>query len=75
MGKSHTLREELIFLAARELTFIIYGEKTVKQVYSVPQSNNTVSHKTKDMDANTKDILVKPVCNSKYFCSAVRLDD
>lgn len=72
MGKSHTLGEELIFLAAGELTFIVYREKTMKQLYSVPQSNNTVSHKTKDMDASIKDILVKPVCNSKYFCSAIR---
>jgi hypothetical protein len=72
VGKPHTLGEELILLAARELVFIIYGENTMKQLYSVPQSNNTVSHKTKDMAASIKDIVVKPVCSSKYFCTAIR---
>ncbi|XP_028664100.1 zinc finger BED domain-containing protein 5-like [Erpetoichthys calabaricus] len=72
-GKPHTIGEELILPAAKQLVTIMCGEKIASELNVVRLSNDTVSLRISDMANDVQQTLVHRVKNSKFY--SLQLDE
>ena len=72
-GKPHTIGEELILPAAKQLVTIMCGKKIASELDVVPLSNDTVSLRISDMANDVQQTLVHRVKNSKFY--SLQLDE
>ncbi|XP_039627331.1 zinc finger BED domain-containing protein 5-like [Polypterus senegalus] len=72
-GKPHTIGEELILPAAKQLVTIMCGEKIASELNVVPLSNDTVSLRISDPANDVQQTLVHRVKNSKFY--SLQLDE
>lgn len=57
-GKPHTIGEDLILPAAKQMVSIMQGNNAVKQLNLISLSNNTVKHRINDMAENVFQQLI-----------------
>lgn len=72
-GKAHTIGEELVLPAAKDMVTCILGETSAKKLDSVPLSNDTVRRRIEMMASNVKEQLLVRVKDSDFF--AIQLDE
>lgn len=72
-GKAHTIGEELVLPAAKDIVTCILGETSAKKLDTVPLSNDTVRRRIEMMASNVKEQLLVRVKNSDFF--AIQLDE
>lgn len=72
-AKPHTIGENLILPAAKEIVKCMFGEKMARELDVIPMSNNTVSRRIADMSENLKTHQIKRILESDYF--AIQLDE
>jgi len=66
-GKPHTIGEELILLAAKDMVTCMLGEPSAKQLDMISLSNDTVRRRVESMALNIKEKLNDQVKNSDFF--------
>ncbi|XP_072392113.1 protein FAM200A-like [Diabrotica undecimpunctata] len=72
-AKPHTIGEELILRAVKEIVDTMLGPSQASQVTDVvPRSNNTVSRRIDEMGANVKDVLCNTLKSREF---TVQLDE
>ncbi|MBN3320083.1 SCND3 protein, partial [Atractosteus spatula] len=71
-GKPHTIFEEPYLPLAKELTRIMCGEKSAKQLDLLPPLKDTVTHRIIEMADDIKSTLVERVKMSR--CFSLQLD-
>jgi hypothetical protein len=64
-GKPHIIGESWLLPAVRHKASSVFGEKTAKQLESIPLSNDTVSRRISDMTSNVKEQLIEKVKANK----------
>lgn len=72
-GKAHTIGEELVLPAAKDMVTCIFGENSAKQLNIIPLSNDTIRRRVEIMALNVKEKLVDRIKNSMFF--AIQLDE
>lgn len=72
-AKPHTIGENLILPAAKEIVKCMFGEKMARELDVIPMSNNTVSRRIADMSDNLKNHQIQRILQSDYF--AIQLDE
>lgn len=72
-AKPHTIGENLILPAAKEIVKCMFGEKMARELDVIPMSNNTVSRRIANMSENLKTHQIKRILESDYF--AIQLDE
>jgi len=71
--KSHTIGEDLILPATRDIVKELLGEDAAKKIDAVPLSDNTVSRRIGEMAEDVSAQLLDQVRASEYF--ALQLDE
>ena len=66
-GKPHTIGEELILLAAKEMVGVMVGEKAAKQLDAISLSDNTVKRRIDNMAEDVLKQLVTRVQASRFY--------
>jgi hypothetical protein len=69
-GKPHTIGEELILPAAKDMVTCILGVPSAKQPDMISLSNDTVRRRIESMALNVKEKLIDQVKNSDFFFHA-----
>ena len=71
-GKPHTIGEDLILPAAKEMVGVVIGEKAAKQLNVISLSDNTVRRRIDEMAEDVLKQLVSRIRASKFY--ALQLD-
>jgi hypothetical protein len=66
-GKPHTIAEELILPAAKDMFIAMVGEKAAKDLNLVALSNDTVKKRTDKISDNVKEQLIERICESQNY--------
>lgn len=72
-GKAHTIGEELVLPAAKDIVKCMLGEQDAKKLGTISLSNDTVHRRINSMASNVKNILLNQVKQSKFY--AIQLDE
>ncbi len=72
-GKPHTIGEDLILPAAKQMVSIMLGNKAVKQLNLISLSNNTIKRRINDMSENVFQQLICRVRASRFY--AIQIDE
>lgn len=72
-GKPHTIGEELLLPAAKDMMTCMLGDQSTKQLDMIPLSNDTVRRRIESMALNVKEILIAHIQQSDFF--AIQLDE
>ncbi|XP_031330321.1 zinc finger BED domain-containing protein 5-like [Photinus pyralis] len=72
-GKAHTIGEELVLPAAKDMVTCMLGEKSAKKLDMISLSNDTVRRRIETMALNVKNQLIDRVKRSEFF--AIQLDE
>ncbi len=72
-GKPHTIGEDLILPAAKQMVSIMLGNKAVKQLNFISLSNNTVKRRINGMSENVFQQLICRVRASLFY--AIQIDE
>lgn len=72
--KAHTIGENLILLAAKEMVRCIIGDEVAKKLNSISLSNNTVKRRIEDMSEDILQQVISDIKNSKNGF-AIQLDE
>uniref|UniRef100_A0A673LI17 DUF4371 domain-containing protein n=1 Tax=Sinocyclocheilus rhinocerous TaxID=307959 RepID=A0A673LI17_9TELE len=72
-GKPHTIGEDLILPAAKQMVSIMLGNNAVKQLNLISLSNNTVKRRINDMAENVFQQLICRVRASRFY--AIQIDE
>ncbi|XP_072392515.1 zinc finger BED domain-containing protein 5-like [Diabrotica undecimpunctata] len=73
-GKPHTIGEELILPAVKEIVDTMLGPSQASQVTdAVPLSNNTVSRRIDEMQANVEDVLCNKLKSREFTVHLTRV--
>ena len=72
-GKPHTIGEELILPAAKEMVGVMFGEKAAKQLNMISLSDNTVKRRIDNMAEDVLKQLVTRVQASRFY--ALQIDE
>ena len=72
-GKAHTIGENLILPAAKDIVGCLLGPQAAKKLDVVPLSDNTVSRRIHDLASEVKKILIQRIQQSRFF--AIQLDE
>lgn len=72
-GKPHTIGEDLILPAAKEMVGVVIGEKAAKQLNAISLSDNTVKRRIDDMAADMLKQLLSRIQESSFY--ALRIDE
>lgn len=72
-GKPHTIGESLVLPAIKDAVGIMFGEKSLKEVESIPLSNNTVARRIDDMSDWVENELIHRIQVSGLF--TLQLDE
>lgn len=72
-GKPHTIGEDLILPAAKEMVGVVIGEKAAKRLNVISLSDNTVKRRIDDMAVNVLKQLVSRIQESSFY--ALRIDE
>ena len=73
--KPHTIGEQLIAPACRDIVSLVLGEDSAKMISSVPLSNDTISGRILDMSNDILIQVVQKIGNSKFGLFAIQLDE
>jgi hypothetical protein len=71
--KPHTIAENLILPAAKEMVRLVIGEDASKKLNQIPLSNNTIQRRVEDISNDLKQQIVEEVKTSPSF--AIQLDE
>lgn len=71
--KSHTTAETLVKPACLDIVKIMFGEEFEKQVSKIPLSNNTISHRIKEMSEDVEVQVIDKLKSADMF--ALQLDE
>ncbi|XP_076315919.1 zinc finger BED domain-containing protein 5-like [Tachypleus tridentatus] len=71
-GEAHTIAERLINPCTDDVTECMLDEKSVKEITAVPLSNNTVTHRIKELAANMKNEVISRLQNCIF---ALQMDE
>ena len=72
-GKPHTIGEELILPAAKEMVGVMFGEKAAKQLNMISLSDNTVKRRIDNMAEDVLKQLVTRVQARRFY--ALQIDE
>ncbi len=72
-GKPHTIGEDLILPAAKQMVSIMLGNKALKQLNLISLSNNTVKRRINGMSENVFQQLICRVRASLFY--AIQIDE
>ena len=72
-GKPHTIGEDLILPAAKEMVGVMIGEKAAKQLNLISLSDNTVKRRIDDMAEDVLKQLVSRIRASRFY--ALQIDE
>nr|XP_014354333.1 PREDICTED: zinc finger BED domain-containing protein 5-like [Latimeria chalumnae] len=72
-GKPHTIAENLLLPAAKDMVTAMVSEKAAKQLDLIPLSDNTVARQIHEMAEDIKNQLIAQIKSSSYF--ALQLDE
>ncbi|KAL1268682.1 hypothetical protein QQF64_034045 [Cirrhinus molitorella] len=72
-GKPHTIGEDLILPAAKQMVSIMLGNNAVKQLNLISLSNNTVKRRIDDMSENVFQQLICRVRASRFY--AIQIEE
>ncbi|XP_072377265.1 zinc finger BED domain-containing protein 5-like [Diabrotica undecimpunctata] len=72
-GKAHTIGEELLLPAAKDMVTCMLGEASAKKLELISLSNNTVQHRIDSMASNVKNKVINHVKSSDFF--SIQLDE
>ncbi|XP_014349988.2 zinc finger BED domain-containing protein 5-like [Latimeria chalumnae] len=72
-GKPHTIAEDLLLPAAKDMVTAMVSEKVAKQLDLIPLSDNTVARRIHEMAEDIKNQLIARIKSSSYF--ALQLDE
>lgn len=72
-GTAHTIGETLVLPAIKDTVEIMFGENSLKEVETIPLSNNTVMRRIGEMSNWAENELVQRINKSTFF--SLQLDD
>ena len=72
-GKPHTVGENLILPAAKQIVEVMLGEKAVQPINLISLSDNTVKRRIDDMADNVSEQLIQSIRESRFY--ALQLDE
>lgn len=72
-GKAHTIGEELLLPAAKDMVTCMFNESMAKKLETIPLSNDTVRRRIESMASNIKENLMVQLKKSDFF--AIQLDE
>lgn len=64
--KPHTLAEDVILPACKEVVAVMLDDKAVEQISKVPLSNNTIARRIADMSADIENNVLQKISNMNF---------
>ncbi|KAJ4941484.1 hypothetical protein JOQ06_011363 [Pogonophryne albipinna] len=71
--KAHTIAENLILPACKEIVRVMIGPDATKEIDKIPLSNNTIKRRIDDMSVDIETVLTEKIQRSGKF--ALQVDD
>ena len=66
-GKPHTVGETLVLLATKDTVTVFFGDKSEKEIESIPLSNNTVTRRIDETSQWKENRVIERVIESLFF--------